>query len=319
MKLFPAACALFAFALDAGLATEFTVMNTDDDGPGSLRRAIADAQADSGDDVIVFSPDLDGVIVLTSGALQIDNAVTGKITVDASALGEGMVVALNDADSAPNIDDNFASEGNHFTAGNPMLGPGQENGGETLTFLPVFGSPLIDGGGELTNPPTTDQRGFDRPFNGVPDLGAVEVSFQPDARIGRRANPATHKIDDYYSAFAVGQLQRVKLKDRRKSKFHFSVENDGDIAAPLLVRGNRANKTLRLKVFRLTGGRVNVTGAIRRGYALGEVASGGTVVFRGHVKARSKKKRARQRLTFRAASGGTVLSDAVRAKVFQKR
>lgn len=70
---------------------------------------------------------------------------------------------------------------------NPMLGALAANGGFGMTFLPMSGSPAIDGGQncvlDLTcsanNPPfavTTDQRGVARPAGTAVDIGAVEVA-----------------------------------------------------------------------------------------------------------------------------------------------
>src|ERR1043166_3441296 len=47
--------AVAVFAAIAGNAATFTVTNTNDSGPGSLRQAILDANAASGTDSIVFS------------------------------------------------------------------------------------------------------------------------------------------------------------------------------------------------------------------------------------------------------------------------
>ena len=229
------------------------------------------------------------------------------------------VVASNIADSNANVGSFFTSEGNNLTSGNPVLGPFEDNGGFTRTLIPQALSPLIDGGGTISNPLLTDQRGESRPKNGAPDLGAVEVGIQVDAKIGKKSNPAAQKVDNFYSASGAGQVLRVKLAGRRKSKFHFSLQNDGAIEDQLILSGPRANKTLKLKTFRLTGGRVNVTGAMRSGYSLGAVAPGGTVVFQVQAKARSSKRRARQNLTFQGRSVSASSVDGVKAKVKQSK
>ncbi|MEO6589869.1 MAG: choice-of-anchor Q domain-containing protein [Pyrinomonadaceae bacterium] len=70
---------------------------------------------------------------------------------------------------------------------NPLLNPLANNGGFTMTFLPMAGSPAIDAGQncvlDLTcatnNPPqavTTDQRGVMRPQGAAVDIGSVEVA-----------------------------------------------------------------------------------------------------------------------------------------------
>ncbi len=57
----------------------------------------------------------------------------------------------------------------------PLLGPLADNGGPTLTHALPLDSPAIDAGDPLDYPPT-DQRGYDRPSDGIsaPDIGAYE-------------------------------------------------------------------------------------------------------------------------------------------------
>ena len=70
---------------------------------------------------------------------------------------------------------------------NPILGAFGDNGGFSNTYLPLTGSPAIDGGQNCVidlscaanNPPfavTTDQRGIARPVNMTVDIGAVEAA-----------------------------------------------------------------------------------------------------------------------------------------------
>ena len=56
-------------------AATFTVTNLDDDGAGSLRQAIADANAAAGADVIDFQAGLNGTIQLITGQLAVTDAV----------------------------------------------------------------------------------------------------------------------------------------------------------------------------------------------------------------------------------------------------
>ena len=64
--------------------------------------------------------------------------------------------------------------------GDPMLGPLTDNGGPTLTHLPMAGSPVIDIGDDAKVPKdlSRDQRGsLYRRFDGTSvDLGSVEVT-----------------------------------------------------------------------------------------------------------------------------------------------
>ena len=60
----------------------------------------------------------------------------------------------------------------------PLLGPLQDNGGPTLTYALLPGSPAIDAGDpNFTPPPWYDQRGPDfwRLRNGHVDIGSFEV------------------------------------------------------------------------------------------------------------------------------------------------
>src|SRR2546423_14808109 len=71
---------LFAGVQPARAAT-FTVTNTGDSGAGSLRQAIADANALAGDETINFSfPGCPCTIILTSGELSISN--TGSLRIN---------------------------------------------------------------------------------------------------------------------------------------------------------------------------------------------------------------------------------------------
>jgi parallel beta-helix repeat protein len=80
-----------------------------------------------------------------------------------------------------NLDSDGTCNFNHPTdqpsAGDPMLGPLQDNGGPTWTHVPLEGSPVVDRG---MCDPGTDQRGVPRPIDGdrdsvwLCDIGAVE-------------------------------------------------------------------------------------------------------------------------------------------------
>jgi hypothetical protein len=76
---------------------------------------------------------------------------------------------------------NLASDDScpHFSLSDtqPLLGPLQDNGGPTFTYMPEAGSPAIDAGDpSLCAEVATDQRGYNRWYNaaGQCDLGSVE-------------------------------------------------------------------------------------------------------------------------------------------------
>jgi hypothetical protein len=92
-----------------------------------------------------------------------------------------------DSNGAPttSFGHNIISDGSCFagttgdqTNTNPQLGPLADNGGPTLTVMPLAASPAINNG---TNSgcPARDQRGARRPFGPTCDVGAVEYGAQP--------------------------------------------------------------------------------------------------------------------------------------------
>ena len=90
------------------LLATFTVLNLADDGGGSLRQAVLDANALPGADTIVFADDLSGSIVLSGGQLSITDDLTvdgpgaGQLAVSGNqqsrifAIGVGKRVAIDD-------------------------------------------------------------------------------------------------------------------------------------------------------------------------------------------------------------------------------
>jgi hypothetical protein len=78
---------------DRVLPSTFTVGNLSDSGPGSLRQAVLDANANSGADLIRFAPAArDGTITLTSGQLSI----TDDLTIDGPGVHR-LTISGNDA------------------------------------------------------------------------------------------------------------------------------------------------------------------------------------------------------------------------------
>jgi hypothetical protein len=66
----------------------------------------------------------------------------------------------------------------------PILGPLADNGGPTLTMLPLPGSPAIDAAITGVNTPLADQRGTLRPEGAGDDIGSVEAVPEPGAVMG---------------------------------------------------------------------------------------------------------------------------------------
>ena len=97
------------------------------------------------------------------------------------------------------------------------------------------------------------------------------------------------------------------------------MENDGEIADDLRFSGSRANSTLRLSAFRITGGVQNITAQLVAGHLFEELPVGDVALVKVSVKAKSKKKRARQTLSYTVSSSIDTLVDRVIARVKQKR
>lgn len=74
--------------------------------------------------------------------------------------------------------DGFTVDGtNMLPEGDPKLGPLADNGGLTMTHMPLAGSPLLNSGDPaFAAPPATDQRGEARVGYARIDVGAVEVN-----------------------------------------------------------------------------------------------------------------------------------------------
>ena len=101
----------------------FTVNNTNDAGPGSLRQAILDANATPGADTVVFSLGGSGLqrIALTAPLPE----VTGALTLDAvpaGGAGPVPVVEINGTEAGANADGLTISAGNTFILGLRIAG-----------------------------------------------------------------------------------------------------------------------------------------------------------------------------------------------------
>jgi len=129
-----------------------------------------------------------GIATLTNNTLKV-NEVYGLVNA-----GAGIVESLNTllADNSPsNCSGTITSLGHNLEDGDscgfnttgdlknkdPLLGPLADNGGNTLTFALLVGSPAINAGSN-TGCPATDQRGMRRPLLGVCDIGAYEFGIQ---------------------------------------------------------------------------------------------------------------------------------------------
>jgi|GEM_PF-1301658 len=122
---------------------------------------------------------------LGANVYTLRTTVTFAATIIANAQGGGENCRAEDAlqpalSGGYNLDSDSSCELStvaDLPTADPLLGALADNGGPTLTHLPLLGSPAIDAAGDTC--PAADQRGFSRPSGATCDGGAVEVGAAP--------------------------------------------------------------------------------------------------------------------------------------------
>jgi parallel beta-helix repeat protein/predicted outer membrane repeat protein len=141
-----------ALAGQPAQAATFLVSNLNDAGPGSLRQAVADAEAATGPDVVQFQAGLTGTITLTTGEIGIKDSVDiqgpGTSVISVSGNDASRIFYLyNSSNPAPSV----SISGLTLTHGKASKGDGGaiSDHGESLTLdnVAVTSSAANDGGG----------------------------------------------------------------------------------------------------------------------------------------------------------------------------
>jgi hypothetical protein len=130
-----------------------------------------------------------GGVTQGSGTLLFKNTlIAGNISPSPDCSGTLTSQGYNLIQDLTNCVISGTTSGNVYSL-DPLLGPLQDNGGFTLTHLPLPGSPVIDAGSPAILGSgdgaceSTDQRGIVRPMNGdglgdsLCDIGAVEADI----------------------------------------------------------------------------------------------------------------------------------------------
>jgi hypothetical protein len=113
---------------------------------------------------------VDSYLTTMKNTIVSDNTSAGDANCEVTDYGTLASAGYNleDANSC-----GFANVGDQVNT-DPLLGPLQDNGGNTLTMAPSPTSPVIDAA-TMNGAPKTDQRGVARPQGPKPDIGAVEL------------------------------------------------------------------------------------------------------------------------------------------------
>lgn len=134
-------------------AANFTVTNLADDGVGSLRQAIADANGAAGADTITFQAGLSGTITLSTGQLEITDSVTitgpGASNLTVSGNNASRVFYLYSGSALIDV----TLSGMRVSGGADSIGAGIINFDENLTLdgMTISGNAATGDGGGLWN------------------------------------------------------------------------------------------------------------------------------------------------------------------------
>jgi len=168
------------------------------------------------------------------------------------------------------------------------------------------------------------QRSEDDGANYVTDLqygsfqiNASPIVYQPDLSIGESNRPGKARKNNKYNTTGAGQKLVVKLEGRRKERAFLFVQNDANDIDSISLRSNRPRKKrYRYRIFRLTGGRQNITAAVKSsaGFAFPDLAPGERITCRIVLKGKNKRGNHTIRYIGSSAKDGTKL-DVNRLKV----
>ncbi len=133
-------------------------------------------------------------------------------------------------------------------------------------------------------------------------LAFEKFILQPDLTVGSSASEL--KGDDVYNANAAGQRKSIRT-DGRKVKVYCTIGNDGTIDEAYTLQGKGTTRRFKVKTWLISGGRTNVTSAVKNGiHSTTELANGESLRYRIEVtpKGRTRSQRANFNAWLRASS-----------------
>lgn len=118
--------------------------------------------------------------------------------------------------------------------------------------------------------------------------------YLPDLTVGEKATK--QKGGSIYNSNGSGQKKSVRT-DNKKVKFIACVENDGNVPDSYAIQSKKTNSKFRIKVFRISGGKVNVTAGAKTGTHISpEVEGGAKLQYKLEVKPKKKIKEKRSNI-----------------------
>lgn len=162
--------------------------------------------------------------------------------------------------------------------------------------------------------------------NGVAANSAVNfilLDTRPDARpdlmIGNKKSAL--RGNNIYNRNGAGQTAKLKGNSQKKTgRLFLEIENDGDIAENVRLKEQGSGPDLKVKLFRLTGGRTNITATVKaNGVVAPDLLPGRQIQIEARFSARKKAKASRTKINFTGtSSAATSKFDTIRAKVKTK-
>lgn len=125
----------------------------------------------------------------------------------------------------------------------------------------------------------------------------------PDLRIGKNASAA--RGNNLYNATGSRQIQTETTKNGKKARIVVRLENDGNVEETCAIKGLGSHSRFELSVFLTTGGRRNVTAAVKSGaHRTAPITPGSFRIYQHEIRAKAKKKsrRAKVRAWLQASS-----------------